>query len=255
MPVYKTWSEIIKASIDRDGFTKTWSGRKGELRDLIAYVSCNDGKGKQNNGKKSGMNHVYRKGINAVIQGGAADLLKIAMVRVTEFVEREKLEQAVKMLLTVHDELDFEILDNSEKYEILREIGREMTLTPKGQRLPQIKNWRVPLEVDIEIGPNWGDMKDINELDPDGIPQEVKVNPPPKKDIAVLQIASLRSDADLYRLNNAIFKAGNVEGVVKIPLELRMGDRVYGHGAVGKVASDYLKREVEGIPGIKFFDS
>jgi hypothetical protein len=255
VPIYKSWTEKIKIYIDQYKYTKTWSGRKGELKDMIARTMDKDGKVKQSTGKKSGMNHIYRKGINAIIQGGAADLLKIAMVRVTEFIEREKLEQSVKMLLTVHDELDFEILDNSEKFEILREIGRQMTLTPKGERLPQISNWKVPLEVDIEVGPNWGDMKDINDLDPNGEPQDTKVSPPPRKDVAVLQIASLRSEEDALRLHNAIFKASNVEGVVKIPLEVKMGDRIYGHDVLTRVASDFLRKEIEGIPGIKFFNT
>jgi hypothetical protein len=255
VPVYKAWTEGIKGFIDKHKFTRTFFGRRGELKDMIARALDKDGKAKQSTGKKSGINHIYRKGVNAIVQGGAADLLKIAMTRVTEYLEREKLDQDVKMLLTVHDELDFEIRDSPEKYEILREIGRQMTLTPKGAKLPQINNWRVPLEVDIEIGSNWGDMQDINTLDPNGAPQDVKVNPPPKKDIAILQIASLQSREDAYRLNTAIFKASNVEGVIKVPLEVKMGDRIYGHGIFEKVSSDFLRKEIEGIPGIKFFDT
>jgi len=254
VPVYKAWTEGIKEFILKHGFTRTFFGRKAELKDWVARSLDKDGKGKKGEGKKSGINHVFRKGVNAVVQGGAADLLKIAMTRVTEYIEREKLEESVKMLLTVHDELDFEIRDNSEKYEILREIGRQMTLTPKGHKLPTINNWRVPLEVDIEVGPNWGDMRDIDSLDPQGAPQEKKGSAPVKKDIAILQIASLRSEADAFKLHTAIFKASNVEGMIKVPLEVKMGDRVYGHTLLSKVASDFLRKEIEGIPGIKFID-
>ncbi len=50
-----------------------------------------------------------RMAINAPIQGASADLIKLAMVQIQEFIEKEKLQKDVYMLLQVHDELVFEI--------------------------------------------------------------------------------------------------------------------------------------------------
>jgi hypothetical protein len=251
VPRYKQWTEKIKQDILNNGHVKTFFGRRGELKDLLARSQAAEKAGSKG-GKKFGLNFVFRKGVNSIIQGGAADLLKIAMTRVTSFLEREKLEKEVKMFLTVHDELDFEIRDIPEKYEILRAIGREMTLTPQGTKLPKIPRWRVPLEVDIEVGPNWGNLTSIDELDPLTEPVNVPVLPP-ARDVAVLRVAGLTTE-NAYLVHKAIFQAANVEGVVKIPLKFQMGGHVYDLNvtSVKKVASDFLMRELERIPGIEF---
>lgn len=87
-----------------------------------------------------------RQAFNAVIQGSGADIVKVAMVRAHRTIPDE-----VRMLLTVHDELVFQVptLMVEETEAIVREA---MT----GIRLPQIK---VPLTVDIGWGPSWAEAK------------------------------------------------------------------------------------------------
>jgi len=86
-----------------------------------------------------------RMAINAPIQGTAADVIKLAMIRIHDEIRRQELR--MKMVLQVHDELIFEI------------PGEEMPLAQ------DIRGWmagvtelRVPLVVDVKAGPNWRDM-------------------------------------------------------------------------------------------------
>ncbi|MBA4192045.1 MAG: DNA polymerase I [Planctomycetaceae bacterium] len=93
--------------------------------------------------------HVDREAINMEIQGSAADLLKKAMLAVSDQLKAQKLQ--AKMLLTVHDELVFEAPPN--EVETLAALARaEMTGAMKLD---------VPLNVDVSAGPNWLDLSDV----------------------------------------------------------------------------------------------
>jgi DNA polymerase-1 len=84
-----------------------------------------------------------RLAINTVIQGSAADLIKVAMINIQHKIEREKLP--VKMILQIHDELVFE-LPKAEVKKHLKWISEEMTTAVKLD---------APLKVDINHGSNW----------------------------------------------------------------------------------------------------
>ena len=83
---------------------------------------------------------------NTPIQGSAADLIKLAMVRVEARLRKEKLPAT--MLLQVHDELLLEVerdaLPETEK--VLRE------------EMERAFELRVPLAIDLKSGDNWGDL-------------------------------------------------------------------------------------------------
>ena len=84
-----------------------------------------------------------RNAINAPIQGTAADIIKIAMVRIHERLNSEK--YASKMILQVHDELIFEV----EPCELDR--LREMVIN----EMSGAARLDVPLKVDVGTGSNW----------------------------------------------------------------------------------------------------
>ena len=81
--------------------------------------------------------------INTVIQGSAADLIKVAMINIQRRIENENLP--VKMTLQIHDELVFE-LPTDQADEHSKWITQEMTVAIELD---------VPLKVDVSIGPNW----------------------------------------------------------------------------------------------------
>ena len=92
-------------------------------------------------------NFAERSAINAPIQGGAADLIKLAMPKIYEFLINKKLLS--KMLIQVHDELIFEVPQN--EINIMKEnIPTIMTNSHKN-----FLDLSVPIKVDLGLGENW----------------------------------------------------------------------------------------------------
>ena len=88
-----------------------------------------------------------RTAVNTPIQGTAADLIKLAMISIDQALQERKLR--TRMLLQVHDELVFEVPEG--------ELD-EVRLLVK-DKMENVHPLRVPLEVDIGVGPNWRDVK------------------------------------------------------------------------------------------------
>ncbi len=94
-----------------------------------------------------------RMAINAPVQGTAADITRIAMVRIHEFLKKEKLESRVRMLLQVHDELVFEI-----KKEDVETIVPKLTQIMENV-LTKKEAKDVPILVEVKVGENWEEME------------------------------------------------------------------------------------------------
>lgn len=86
-----------------------------------------------------------REGINSIFQGSAADLIKLSMLKIYETFK----DTSLKMLVQVHDELIFEVLE-SEALEVAKKIEEIMN---------NVYTLRVPLRCNISIGDNWGELK------------------------------------------------------------------------------------------------
>jgi DNA polymerase-1 len=87
-----------------------------------------------------------REAINAPIQATAADIMKLAMIRVDQALGASGLK--TRMLLQVHDELIFEA--PTEEVPAIAQLVRE--------QMEGVFQLRVPLEAEVEFGPNWDDM-------------------------------------------------------------------------------------------------
>ena len=116
----------------KDGYTQTVLGRRRYLPDLTS-----------DNRQRREM--AERMALNAPIQGSAADVIKVAMLRVDEALREEGLRS--RMLLQVHDELVFEVAPG--ELETLRE------LVPQTMR--SAFQLRVPLEVSLGTGRSWAE--------------------------------------------------------------------------------------------------
>jgi len=92
-----------------------------------------------------------RAGINAPIQGTAADILKRAMIRVPRALARHNLSTKAKMLLTVHDELLFEV-----EQDAANQTGEVVKKVMESASLPAVQ-LSVPLTVDVGKGASWGE--------------------------------------------------------------------------------------------------
>jgi len=90
-----------------------------------------------------------REAVNAPIQGSAADIIKRAMLDLHRALHERGL--ATRMILQVHDELVFEV--PQEELPVVIPLVREM--------MESAYPLRVPLKVDLSVGPNWGEMEDV----------------------------------------------------------------------------------------------
>ena len=129
-PGVKQYMESTKESASQNGYVETLFGRRLYLKEINA-----------NNALRRQASE--RAAINAPVQGTAADIMKIAMIRMYQALEKEKSE--ARIILQVHDEL---ILDTPEK-----EIDRVIELTTEAMKEATLLD--VPLEIDIGIGDNW----------------------------------------------------------------------------------------------------
>lgn len=123
----------IVAEARSKGFTTTMMGRRRYFPDIHAA-------------KVMERKAAERQAMNAPIQGTAADMMKLAMIRVGHRLKGAR----SRMLLTVHDEIVFEIAE-----------GEEHLLEPIREEMEQALPLNVPVEVDAKIGPDWLDMKTI----------------------------------------------------------------------------------------------
>jgi DNA polymerase-1 len=122
------------AEVRESGFAPTLFGRKRPIPDMHSR-------------NPNARSFAERTAVNTPLQGTAADLIKLAMIRIDEILTREKLE--TRMLLQVHDELLFES-PPSEAEPVSKMVKREME---------NVRKLDVPLIVDVGIGENWRDAK------------------------------------------------------------------------------------------------
>lgn len=131
----------VRAFIDRtleetrrDGKVKTLFGRVRPIPDI--------------NSKNFNLRgFAERTAVNTPLQGTAADLIKLAMIRIDAAIRERELKS--RMTLQVHDELVFEVPEN--ELDIVRSLVRE--------QMEQVHPLSVPLVVEIGVGENWRDLE------------------------------------------------------------------------------------------------
>ena len=97
-------------------------------------------------------NFQERAAINAPIQGSAAEIMRLAMIRIDKKLNEQKLNKT-KMLLQIHDELIFECPKNEVK-KISKVIIEEMSSVAESDQ----HSFSIPLTVDLNTGENWGTL-------------------------------------------------------------------------------------------------
>lgn len=95
-----------------------------------------------------------RMAINAPIQGTQADVIRLAMVKISQWIQEAGKADVVKMLIQVHDELVFEIKEDELPTLIPKLIEIMTTILTTEETLG------VPITVDVAVGKNWADMED-----------------------------------------------------------------------------------------------
>jgi DNA polymerase I len=134
---YKGVQRFIKETLEsvrRDQSVKTYFGRIRPIPDI-----------QSRNPNMRGF--AERTAINTPLQGTAADLIKLAMLRIDQLIRDRKLRS--QMTLQVHDELLFDVVPE--------EVGELQQLVK--QEMEHVAEFSVPIVADVGVGQNWRDIK------------------------------------------------------------------------------------------------
>jgi DNA polymerase-1 len=129
-PAVKSYMDRVINEARDNGYVSTVLGRRRYLRDINSRNATMRG-------------YSERNAINAPIQGTAADIIKVAMINIHEWMKDKDMKS--KMIMQVHDELVFDIPKN-EKEEMTSHIEKFMK-----EAIPL----EVPMEIGIGFGKNW----------------------------------------------------------------------------------------------------
>ncbi len=134
--------EKVKRETAQKGYTETFFGRRRyfpEIHSKLPFMKA----------------QAERMAINAPIQGTEADVIKLAMIHVRDYLKKEKLDAKVSLLLQVHDELVYEVEEGLvEKIAPVIKNIMENVIDPK-------KTSGVVCVANASVGHNWAEMKTI----------------------------------------------------------------------------------------------
>ncbi|MGL4589041.1 MAG: DNA polymerase I [Mycoplasmatales bacterium] len=116
------------------GYVKTITNRRRTIEHI-------------NDGSFNEKEHAKRTAVNTPVQGGAADLIKVAMIEVDKYLKSSAVD--VKMIMQIHDELVFEVAENDVN-EVMGNIKKIME---------NVLNLQVPLVAEANVGSNWLEAK------------------------------------------------------------------------------------------------
>ena len=138
--VLASYLDRTKAKAAEHGYTETFFGRRRYFEGIhskIPYIRA----------------QAERMAINAPLQGTGADVIKLAMVRISEYIRREGLEDSVFLLLQVHDELICEI-----KKDLVEKVCPDIRKIMESIVDPA-KTSGIILRAESATGDNWGELK------------------------------------------------------------------------------------------------
>jgi DNA polymerase-1 len=139
-PGVQKYLENTRLQAEENGFVTTLLGRRRYFPQLLAGATVSE----------PARNRAVREAINAPIQGTAADIIKIAMLRLPDELKSAGL--SAQMLIQVHDELVFECPD--------------VELEPTTQLVKQVMSDAfelcIPLKTDAKAGRNWAEMRSLD---------------------------------------------------------------------------------------------
>ncbi|MEA4910805.1 DNA polymerase I, thermostable [bioreactor metagenome] len=146
--------EKVKLDAKKNGYTETLFKRRRQIPLMNSKLPFLKAQGE-------------RIAINAPVQGTTADILKLAMIDVDEYIKNQALEKDVKILLQIHDELVLEV-----KAQIIDKVSEDLKniMEEVLEKRLEDKNWQnimlqdtnaslIPLKVDVEIGDSLYEVK------------------------------------------------------------------------------------------------
>lgn len=137
-PVLFSWMNKVHVSSRKLGYTSTYFGRRRSLKHLYDRP------------ERHWQQFADRSAVNTAVQGTAAEITRIAMVKVNRAIEDAGLQKSIKMVMTLHDELSFLVKDGY--------LEQAYVLIKKNMEF-NVKSWQVQLSVSGKVGAVWGAQK------------------------------------------------------------------------------------------------
>ncbi len=134
-PKVREWQEKMRAEIRMGGVIRNEMGR---MRIFPTGIQ-----------NKKIISEMERAAINMPVQSLGADIMKLAMIASQKFIDTNKYGSAARLILTIHDELIFEVHND-----ILKNI-----ISPIRDIMEHPLSLLVPLVVEVKMGRDWGNMK------------------------------------------------------------------------------------------------
>jgi DNA polymerase-1 len=135
--------ESVKKEVSQTGFTQTIFGRRRYFPDInskIPYIKS----------------QAERMAINAPIQGSEADVIKLAMVKVDNFIKNKKLENDCNLIMQIHDELVYEVKDG-----LYKDFSKNVVEIMQSV-LDKEKCFGVVCKANASFGKSLGDLREID---------------------------------------------------------------------------------------------
>jgi DNA polymerase I len=129
-----------KAEAEKTGYTETLFGRKryfAGFKSPLPFVRA----------------QAERMAINAPIQGTSADMIKISMKKIDDYLKEKGIEENVRLVLQIHDELVYEA-----KEDLAEDVAQELKKLME-EAMPKDLSREVPIVAEYHIGDNWGETK------------------------------------------------------------------------------------------------
>lgn len=139
-PVLFNWMRKTQAFARKQGYTTTFFGRKRSLAQFYEHWD------------KKMHSFADRSAVNTCIQGTAAEVTRMAMVKVDKAFKKEVLtSKEVRMVMQLHDELSFLIRDD---------LLEPISVLIRDKMEFKVKSWQVQLTVGAKVGQVWGQQED-----------------------------------------------------------------------------------------------
>ncbi len=135
------YMEKTKEKARHDGYVETLFGRRRQLLDIYSTIPQVQAQAE-------------RMAINHPIQGTAADLMKMAMIKAHDFIHQNLKEGEARMLLQVHDELICEV-----KEKLVAQVAPELKKV-----MESVYQLDIPLIVDVKYGNNWQEIEPLDHI-------------------------------------------------------------------------------------------
>lgn len=156
-----SWINSTKIQAGKTGYVTSFYGRRSTIWELFSDSEAVRSKAE-------------RKMVNLPVQGGGADISKLAMLKSRKALrDRGWWGDKVRMLMNQHDSLVYEVRDDMDLDEVIAVLEPEVMLLD----VPELKQFP-PMEVDWEVGLTWGGVSKFKkQVEEDGVGQSVESLP------------------------------------------------------------------------------